>query len=117
MWHWFQCIVVSVGEEGFSTEEAHDFATFKDSNSDSGIKVTLIDDRQADRGKREEEICHIIRKINGTRNDYYLTLSWELIIMCCILQRSTEMVTTQLVIPCLHQGPTVWMSNSSLMGL
>ena len=33
----FQCIVITVGDFGFHTEEGHDFVTFKDSNSESGM--------------------------------------------------------------------------------
>ena len=39
---WFQCIVITVGDGDFSTEYDFDFAIFKDSDSDSGIKHQLI---------------------------------------------------------------------------
>ena len=52
-----QCVVITVGEWGFSIEEVYDFATFKDTNSDSGMKLILISwqDRHTDRQTETEE--------------------------------------------------------------
>ena len=37
-----QCIVIKVGEGGFTTERVYDSATFKDTDSSWGIKFTII---------------------------------------------------------------------------
>ena len=42
----FQCIVFTVGDEGFSTESNYDYVIFEDSNNGSGMFTNLINSKQ-----------------------------------------------------------------------
>ena len=44
--HLFQCIVFTVGDEGFSTEPDYDYVIFEDSNNGSGMFTNLINSKQ-----------------------------------------------------------------------